>query len=71
MPRTSPARDRFLRRLRQAREEAGLTQVAAARALRKPQSFVSKCETGERRVEAIELKDFAKLYRVSLNFFFE
>lgn len=43
----------------------------AARALRKPQSFISKCETGERRVEAIELKDFAKVYRVNLNFFFE
>jgi hypothetical protein len=39
----------FLERLKQARIEAGLTQSAVARHLRRPQSFVSKAESGERR----------------------
>ena len=59
----------FLKRLRDARREAGLTQVEVAKALRRPQSFVSKCESGERRVDVVELEDFARLYRKSLSFF--
>ena len=59
----------FLGRLRQARESAGLTQVQVALALDKPQSFVSKCENGERRVDILELADFARLYGKPLDFF--
>jgi ribosome-binding protein aMBF1 (putative translation factor) len=53
----------FLARLRQAREDAGLTQQQAAAKLRKPQSFISRCETGERRVDVLEFEDFVRLYR--------
>lgn len=60
---------RFLKRLRQARQQAGLTQIEVARALRRPQSFVSKCESGERRVDVVELEEFARLYRKTLSFF--
>jgi transcriptional regulator with XRE-family HTH domain len=60
---------RFLKRLAQARRDAHLTQVEVARALRRPQSFVSKCESGERRVDVIELEDFARLYRKPIAFF--
>ena len=60
---------RFLRRLKAARLEAGLTQTTAAKALRRPQSFVSKCEAGERRVDVIELQDFANLYGKALTYF--
>ncbi len=59
----------FLKRLRQARLDAGLTQIQAAAALRRPQSFVSKCESGERRVDVIELEDFARVYRKALTYF--
>ena len=59
----------FLKRLRQARKEAGFTQVKVAAALGKPQSYVSKCESGERRVDIIELLDFAQIYNKSLDFF--
>jgi transcriptional regulator with XRE-family HTH domain len=64
-----PEYQRFLARLRSARERAGLTQVEVARRLRVPQSFVSKSETGERRVDVVELASFARLYRRSLTFF--
>lgn len=60
---------RFVLRLREARRDAGLSQVEVARALRKPQSFVSKCESGERRVDVVELHDFARLYRKPIGFF--
>ncbi len=62
---------KFLERLRQARLEAGLTQTEVANAMQKPQSFVSKCETGERRVDIVELQVFANLYGVPLTYFME
>ena len=54
----------FIRRLREARIQAGLTQQDAARLLARPQSYVSRCETGERRVDVIEVAEFAKVYGV-------
>ena len=60
---------RFLARLLEARRQAGLTQAEAARRLGKPQSFLSKCESGERRVDFVELLVFADLYRVEIGFF--
>ena len=60
---------RFLKRLVQARRDASLTQTEVAKALRRPQSFVSKCESGERRVDVIELEEFTRLYRKPLTFF--
>jgi transcriptional regulator with XRE-family HTH domain len=53
-------------RLRAAREAAGLTQVEAAQSLGLFQNFVSKCETGERRIDPVELAEFAELYGTSL-----
>ena len=65
----TPAYRRFLRRLRAAREDAGLTQVQVAKHLRRTQVFVSKSESGDRRVDVIELKAFSKLYRKPLDYF--
>lgn len=59
------------KRLRAAREKAGLSQSEAARRLGKPQSFVWKSEVGERRVDAVELRAFARLYGVTLTYFFD
>jgi transcriptional regulator with XRE-family HTH domain len=61
--------ERFLERLREARLMANLTQEAVARRLKRPQSFVSKIEAGERRVDVVELAELAKLYRKPLTFF--
>jgi transcriptional regulator with XRE-family HTH domain len=59
----------FLGRLKQARAEAALTQSEVADRIKRPQSFVSKIESGERRVDAVELSELAKLYRKPLDFF--
>ena len=59
----------FALRLRRARERAGLTQVEAARALGRPQSMVSKAETGERRLDMVELLAFLALYGVRIGDF--
>lgn len=59
----------FLLKLREARLEAGLTQVEVGKKLKQPQAYVSKIERGERRVDAVELAEFAKLYGKSLDYF--
>ncbi len=48
----------FLRRLREARRRAGLTQVQLAERLGQTQTFVSKCERGERRLDVVEVRAF-------------
>jgi transcriptional regulator with XRE-family HTH domain len=60
---------KLLERLQSARREAGLTQIAVAHAFGKPQSFVSKCESGERRIDVVELGAFAHLYQKPLAYF--
>jgi hypothetical protein len=47
---------------RQASRDPDLAPVDVARELRRPQSFVSKRESGERRVDVVELHDFARRY---------
>ena len=64
-----PRYQSFLARLRDARLKAGLTQAEVARHLAKPQSYVAKSESGERRVDVVELHAFAKVYRRPLDFF--
>lgn len=49
--------------LRTLREEAGLTQHALGKRLRKPQSYVYNCETANRRVDVTESLAWVKAYR--------
>jgi len=57
------------RKLRKARKEAGLSQLLIAKMLKKSQSYISKVEAGEQRIDVIELKNLAKLYCKSLDYF--
>lgn len=59
----------LLKKFRFARLEAGLTQVEASKKLKKPQSYLSKIERGERKIETIELADFAKIYNKDIKYF--
>lgn len=59
----------FVKRLRAARADAGLTQAEVAEKLNSSQSWVSKIELGELRVDAISLNRLAKLYRKDVSYF--
>ncbi len=59
----------FVDRLRQARLEAELTQVQVAKKLKRPQSHISNIESGQQRVDVVELQRFAKLYGKDINYF--
>jgi len=56
----TPDYERFLRRLKDEREAAGITQAALSKKLERPQSFVSKGESGERRIDVGEFLQWAK-----------
>jgi ribosome-binding protein aMBF1 (putative translation factor) len=58
--------ERLLIALRQARKEAGLTQTQVATKFGSHASFVSKIESGERRIDVVELADFCRVYGVPL-----
>jgi len=59
----------FLKVLKKAREDAGLSQVQLARKIGETQTFVSKCERGERRIDVIELRTFCRAVGVPLKQF--
>jgi len=58
---TTPEYQRLLVILIEQRTRVGLTQADVARALKKPQSFVSKYEHGERRLDIIETIALCKI----------
>jgi len=59
----------FAERLKKARIEAGFTQVEAAKKLKRPQSYISKVEAGEQRLDVVEIKKFANLYKKDISYF--
>lgn len=61
----------FRKMLIEARENAGLTQTRLAKTLQKPQSFVSKYENGEQRLDVIEFLQIADCLRFDVHAFLE
>ena len=55
--------------LRAIRRERHVTQVQLAERLGVPQSFVSKCETGERRLDFVEVEAVCEAVGMSLRSF--
>ena len=59
----------FLAFLKKTRQDAGLTQTQLAKKLKTTQSFVSKVERGERRLDIIELRLWTRALSVELSSF--
>ena len=59
----------IIERLKKARIEADLSQQAVADKLDKPQSYISKIESGERRLDVAEMKKFAVIYKKPADYF--
>jgi transcriptional regulator with XRE-family HTH domain len=56
-------------RLKKARQAAGFDQKQAAKRLGRTQSYISKLESGQRRVDVIQLKEIARTYRKKIDYF--
>jgi transcriptional regulator with XRE-family HTH domain len=61
--------DEFRALLKELRVSKGLTQAGVAERLRLPQSYVSKIETGERRMDFVETAAFCNAIGVDLAVF--
>jgi len=54
----------LLKMLKDARLERGLRQLDVALALGRPQSYVAKVESGERKVDCIDVIDFCNVVKL-------
>jgi transcriptional regulator with XRE-family HTH domain len=59
----------IIEQLKKARKEAGLEQTEVAKLLGKTQSHVSKVEAGQRRIDIVALKEFARIYKKPFDYF--
>lgn len=59
----------LIEKLKKAREDNGLGQAEVAKLLGKTQSHVSKVEAGQRRIDIVALKEFARIYKKQVNYF--
>ena len=64
-------RNDFCKKLKKARVQANLKQEAVAKTLGISTSAVSALESGDRKLDALELQVLAKLYSKQIQWFFE
>lgn len=65
MPKTiyTKAHRNLVEQLIKARKETGLKQEDVAKKLKRTQSYISKLESGERRIDIIQIKELAQIYK--------
>ena len=61
----------FMNLLKDERKKAGMTQAKLAKKLRRPQSYVSKYERGDRRLDVIEFIEIAQVIGFDLHEFLQ
>jgi len=59
----------FVKKLKEARLNTGLRQIDVSKKLKRHQSYISKIESGEQRVDVTELNKLAKIYKKDINYF--
>jgi transcriptional regulator with XRE-family HTH domain len=59
----------LVQQLKKAREQARLKQEDVAKILDVDQSFISRLEAGQYRIDIIQLKQFAQIYKKPLMWF--
>lgn len=64
-------RGRLVSLLREMRVEAGLTQMELATLIERDQTFVSKYESGQRRLDVLEIREICQAIGISLAEFAE
>jgi transcriptional regulator with XRE-family HTH domain len=62
-------RGRLVSLLREMRIEAGLTQVDLAARIEKDQAYVSRYESGQRRLDVLEVREICQVVGVTLEEF--
>lgn len=62
-------RSKLAEKLRQAREYLGLSQEEVSKAVGIPRAAISLIESGQRRVDALELKKLASVYERPVSYF--
>ncbi len=60
---------KFLKSFREARKSKGLSQAELAERVGENQSFISKCERGERRLDIVELRTLCAAMNLTLHTF--
>jgi transcriptional regulator with XRE-family HTH domain len=73
MPKTIYSKEHrsLVERLKKARKDRGLDQNAVSKLLGVTQSYISKMESGQRRIDIIQLKALARIYRKKIEYFIE
>jgi transcriptional regulator with XRE-family HTH domain len=64
------AYDTLLERLVAAREKAALTQHEVSKMMGRSPNFMTKCESGQRSIDVMELMELAQIYNKPVNHFF-
>ena len=64
-----PKYEYIIKKLKERRRELGISQQAVGEKFGRYQSFVSKLESGERRLDIIELLKLSEIYKTDINFF--
>jgi len=65
----SASQEKLQNLLKKSRIDAKLSQVEMAKKLKRPQSFVSKYESGERRLDVVELREICQALKIPLPMF--
>ena len=59
----------LVRQLIRARKKAKLKQADVAKKIGRTQSYISKIESGQCRIDTVQLKEFAAIYKKKIDFF--